>query len=61
MPTKQFEPLLYRELRKVEAKKVIEIASPLLQEEINYATNAFQQCQASSTGAKGEEQSRIKQ
>jgi len=55
MPTKQFEPLLYRELRKVEAKEVIEIASPLLQEEVNYATNAFQRCQASSTSAKDED------
>jgi len=55
MPTKQFEPLLYRELRKVGAKEVIEIASPLLQEEVNYATNAFQRCQASSTGAKDED------
>lgn len=55
MPTKQFEPLLYRELRKVEAKEVIKIASPLLQEEVNYATNAFQRCQASSTGAKDED------
>ena len=55
MPTKPFEPLLYRELRKVEAKEVIEIASPLLQEEVNYATNAFQRCQASSTGAKDED------
>ncbi len=55
MPTKQFEPLLYRELRKVEAKKIIEIASPLLQEEINYATNAFQRCQDSAVGAAADE------
>ena len=55
MPTKQFEPLLYRELRKVEAKKIIEIASPLLQEEINYATNAFQRCQESAVGAAADE------
>ncbi len=48
MPTKPFEPLLYRELRKAEAKKIIEIASPLLQEEINYATHAFQRCQDSA-------------
>lgn len=54
MPTKPFEPLLYRELRKVEAKKIIDIASPLLQEEINYATNAFQRCQASAVGAADE-------
>ena len=54
MPTKQFEPLLYRELRKVEANKIIEIASPLLQEEINYATNAFQRCQESAIGVADE-------
>jgi hypothetical protein len=51
MPTKPFEPLLYRDLRKVEAKKVIEIASPLLQELVNHATNAFQRCQVET--AKG--------
>jgi len=36
-------------------KKIIEIASPLLQEEINYATNAFQRCQESSKGAPDED------
>ncbi len=50
MPTKPFEPLLYRERARVEAKKTIDIASPLLQELVNYATNAFQRCQAASTG-----------
>lgn len=55
MPTKPFEPLLYRELRKIEAKEVVETASPLLQEEVNYATHAFQRCQASSTGTKDED------
>lgn len=54
MPTKSFEPLLYRELRKVECKEIIEIASPLLQEEVNYATNAFQRCQESAVGAADE-------
>lgn len=44
MPTKPYEPLLYRELRKVEAKEIIEIACPLLHEEINYATNAYKRC-----------------
>jgi hypothetical protein len=51
MPTKPFEPLLYRELRKAEAKKVIEIASQVLQELVNHATNAFQRCQVET--AKG--------
>ena len=55
MPTKPFEPLLYREFQKVTAKEVIDIVSPLLQELINYATNAFQRCQASSTGAADED------
>ncbi|MFQ5996350.1 MAG: DUF5677 domain-containing protein [Dehalococcoidales bacterium] len=55
MPTKQFESLLYRELRKVEAKEVIEIASPLLQEEVNYATNAFHRCQESAVSAAADE------
>jgi hypothetical protein len=48
MPTKPFQQLLYRELRKVEAKPIIDIASPLLQEEVNYATNAFQRFQDSN-------------
>jgi hypothetical protein len=55
MPTKQFEPVLYRELRRVEAKKMIEVASPLLQEEVNYATHAFQRCQDSIKGVSKDE------
>jgi hypothetical protein len=55
MPTKPFEPLLYRELAKVAAKEIIDIASPLLQELVNYATNAFQRCQTSSTGTESED------
>jgi len=55
MPTKPFEPLLYRELAKVAAKEIIDIASPLLQELVNYATNAFQRCQMSSTDAEDED------
>jgi len=55
MPTKQFEPLLHRDLRKVEAKEIIEIASPLLQEEINYATNVFQRCQDSAVNVAADE------
>ncbi len=51
MPTKQFEPLLYRELRRAEAKDLIGIASPLLQEEVNYATNTFQRCKETASRA----------
>jgi hypothetical protein len=47
MPTKPYEPLLYRELRKAEAKKTIEIASPMLQETINYSTYVFARFQDS--------------
>ncbi|MBN1160947.1 MAG: hypothetical protein JXA17_03255 [Dehalococcoidales bacterium] len=55
MPTKPFEKLLYRELRKVEAKKIIDIASPLLSEEINYATWIFMRCQDSMKGTAPDE------
>lgn len=55
MPTKPFEQLLYRELAKASAKEIIAIASPLLQELVNYATNAFQRCQTSSTGKPDED------
>lgn len=54
MPTKPFEPLLYRELSKVGASDVIGIASPLLTELVNYATNVFQRCQTSAHGAPDE-------
>jgi len=55
VPTKPFEPLLYRELAKTSAREIIDIASPLLQEIVNYATNAFQRCQTSSTGKPDED------
>ena len=55
MPTKPYEPLLYRELRKVEAKEIIEVASPLLKEVVNYATNAFQRCQGATKKAAPDE------
>ncbi len=50
MSTKPFEPMLYRDLHKVAAKDIIAIAVPLLQEEINYATNAFKRCQDAAVG-----------
>jgi len=50
MPTKPLEKLLYRELSKVSAKELIDIASPLLQELVNFSTNAFARCASSSKG-----------
>ena len=55
MPTKPFEQLLYRELAKESAREDIEIASPLLLELVDYATNAFQRCQTSSSGEPDED------
>jgi hypothetical protein len=49
MPTKVLESILYRELSKVEAKEFIDIASPLLQELVNYATNVLARCVSSSS------------
>ena len=50
MPTKPLEKLLYRELSKVSVKELIDIASPLLQELVNFSTNAFARCASSSKG-----------
>jgi hypothetical protein len=47
MATQPFEKLLNRDFAKVAAKDVIEIASPLLKELLNHATQAFQRCQVS--------------
>lgn len=44
MPTKPLETVLYRELSQVAVNDIIEIASPLLQEVVNYSTNAFARC-----------------
>lgn len=47
MPTQPLESILYRELSKAEAKDVIEVASPLLQEIVNYSTIALARCATS--------------
>lgn len=44
MPTKPLKSILDRELSKAEAKELIELASPLLQELVNYSTNALVRC-----------------
>lgn len=41
MPTNALDSILYREVSKVSAREVISIASPLLQELVNYGTNAL--------------------
>jgi hypothetical protein len=50
VPTKPLESILYRELSRVQAKEIIEVASSLLQELVNYATNALARCATSATG-----------
>lgn len=48
MPTKPLESVLYRELSRAEAAGTIELASGLLQELVNYASNALVRCATSS-------------
>jgi hypothetical protein len=55
VPTKPLESILYRELSKVEAKEIIEVASSLLQELVNYATNALARCATSTSGGVDED------
>ena len=55
MPTKPLEKLLYRELSRVAAKGLVDIASPLLQELVNFSTNAFARCASSSKGKTDED------
>lgn len=50
MPTAPLETILYREMSRVSAKEIIDIASPLLQETINYATNALARCATTPSG-----------
>ena len=54
MPTKPLESLLYRELSKADAKEVIDVASPLLQELVNYGTNLVARCMDSARGEENE-------
>jgi hypothetical protein len=59
VPTEPFRKLLDRDLAKVTAKPIIDVASPLLIEVINHATMAYQRCHVSagrdsSTGATSE-------
>lgn len=55
MPTKPLESVLYRELAVVEAKHLIDIASPLLKEIVNFSTNALIRCGSSSSNGENED------
>ena len=50
MPTEPLQGILYREFSRVTAKNLISIASPLLQELVNYATNVLSRSEASASG-----------
>lgn len=50
MPSKPLDRVLYRELSVVQAKDTIDVACPLLQELVNYGTNALARCATSVTG-----------
>ncbi len=46
MPTEPLKKLLDRDLRKVEAKNLIEISCQILKEIVNYGTNVFGRCES---------------
>ena len=50
MPTAPLESILYREFSKAQAKGIITIASSLLQELVNFSTNALARCATSPSG-----------
>lgn len=54
MPTKPLNLLLDREVDKEQSKPIIDIASPVLQEVVNYATTVYERCRTSKKGGKGE-------
>ena len=54
MPTDSFDPILNRDMAKVIANPVIDVASPVLKEAVNFATNLYPRCQTSKEGKKGE-------
>ena len=49
MPTKELESVLHREISKAIASPIIAIASPLLQELVNYSTWAYMRCATSTS------------
>lgn len=51
MPTQSFEPLLNRDMAIETAKPITDLASPILEETVNYATNLFARCSSSKKGS----------
>jgi hypothetical protein len=54
MPNKSFKPILDRDMVRVIAKPVIDVASPILKEAVNFASNLYPRCQTSKAGEKSE-------
>lgn len=54
MPTESFKPILDREAVVELAKPVTDLASPILREAVNYATNAYARCSSSKRGTQEE-------
>jgi hypothetical protein len=50
MPTQPLDTILDRDLSRVAAKEIIDVASPLLQELVNYGSNLFIRCLTSAKG-----------
>jgi hypothetical protein len=48
MPTDPRQDILYRELSQLQANELNELTSPLIQEVVNFATNAFVRCMSYS-------------
>lgn len=55
MPTEPLQSILYRELAIVNAKPLIQIASSLLRELVNFGTNALVRCATSAKGKPNED------
>ena len=55
MGTKPLEPILYRDFSVAQAKPIIDLACPLLQELVNFGTNTLVRCATSTTGGKNED------
>lgn len=55
MPTEPLQSILYRDLSKAQARPVIEVASGVLQELVNFASNALVRCETSTKGQDNED------
>jgi hypothetical protein len=55
MPTEPLQTILYRDLSKAQAKPEIELASGVLQELVNFASNALVRCATSTKGQENED------